>query len=48
MQKVNFDCNACSAKGTIRMPDECDDFQVEVCPVCGNALDLENDEYEEE
>lgn len=47
MQKISLDCNACGAKGTIRLTDESDDLQVEVCPVCGNALDLESDEEDE-
>lgn len=45
-QKTQFNCNACGAEGTIRMPD--DDYDVEVCPCCGNTLDIDNDDdYDE-
>ena len=47
MQKVQFNCEQCDAKGTIRLPDCCDDFRVELCPCCGSALDIEDDQEDE-
>lgn len=41
--KLVFTCNACGAKGTIKLDD---DFEAEVCPVCGNSLDVEADDEE--
>lgn len=36
--KLVFTCNACGAEGTIKLDD---DHQIEVCPACGNSLDVE-------
>jgi len=47
MQKVSFECEVCSVKGTIRLPDQCDDYKIEVCPCCGSPLDLEDEEDDE-
>lgn len=42
--KLVFTCNACGARGTIKLDD---DFEAEVCPVCGNSLDVESDDEED-
>ena len=45
--KLILKCNACGAEGTIKLDD---DHQIELCPSCGNCLDVEEDEdldYEE-
>ena len=44
MQKVSFECEVCDARGTIRLPDDCDGLRIEVCPCCGSPLDLEEDD----
>jgi hypothetical protein len=47
MQKINFDCESCDAKGTIRLPSECDGYRIEVCPCCAGPLDMDED-YEDD
>jgi hypothetical protein len=42
--KLIFTCNACGATGTIKVDD---DFEITVCPCCGNCLDVENDDLDE-
>ena len=42
MQRVQFNCDECEVTGTIRLPDECDDYQVEFCPACGSPLALDD------
>ena len=44
MQKIQFKCDGCEAEGTIRLPDSCDDYRVELCPCCGDPLPVDNDE----
>ena len=41
MNKVIFTCNACGCKGTIKVDE---DHEVECCPSCGQALDLDDDD----
>ncbi len=38
--KLVFTCNSCGAEGTIKLDD---DHEIEVCPCCGNCLDVEDD-----
>ena len=45
MNKTNFGCNVCGAKGTIKLDE---DHEAEVCPACGSCLDIEHDEDEDE
>lgn len=47
MQKISFECDSCSAKGSVRLADDYDEYRVEVCPCCGSPLELE-DEYEDD
>ena len=44
MSKLVFVCNACGAKGTIKLED---DVEAECCPVCGNSLDVEAGDEED-
>ena len=46
MQKIQFHCLDCDAEGTVRLPDECDDYSIDYCPCCGSPLppDDEDDE----
>lgn len=39
--KLTFHCSACGCEGTIKVDE---DHQIEVCPSCGNSLDVEQDE----
>lgn len=41
MQKVTFECKECEATGFIKLPDECDDYEVSWCPACGAPLDTD-------
>jgi hypothetical protein len=41
MQKIQFTCSNCECHGTIRLPDDCDDFRVECCPCCGDLLPVD-------
>jgi transcription elongation factor Elf1 len=43
--KLDFTCNACGCEGTIKVDD---DHEIEVCPSCGNSLDVEQDEEDDE
>lgn len=45
--KLQFDCNACGASGTIKINGD-DDHEISVCPVCGNSLDIDHDDEEED
>ncbi len=47
MQKINFECENCGAKGTVRLSDDYDDYRVDTCPCCSGPLDTEDD-YEDE
>ncbi len=38
--KLIFRCNACGAEGTIKLDE---DHPIELCPSCGNSLDVEDD-----
>lgn len=45
MQKVQFICEECEATGTVKLPDDCDDYQIEFCPCCGCPIEnLDDDE----
>ncbi len=43
--KLVFTCNACGAEGSIKLDD---DHEIELCPSCGNCLDVEDDYDQEE
>lgn len=43
MQKLQFVCDECEATGTIRLPDDCDDYKIECCPCCGSPLPSNDD-----
>lgn len=40
--KLIFRCNSCGCEGSIKIDDEHD---IEVCPSCGNSLDVEKDDH---
>lgn len=44
MNKLVFVCNACGARGTIKLDS---DHDAEVCPACGNSLDVVSDDEED-
>lgn len=46
MQKLIFTCNACGAEGSIKLDG--DDHSIELCPSCGNSLDVPYDDEEDE
>ena len=48
MQKISFECNDCEAHGVVRLPDACDEYEVQACPCCGSPLDLSDDYYEDD
>lgn len=39
--KLIFRCNACGCEGTIKIDD---DHEIELCPSCGNSLDVETED----
>ena len=48
MQKQSFECEVCGSRGSIRLPDDCDDVRVEFCPCCGSPLPEDyDDDYDE-
>jgi Fe2+ or Zn2+ uptake regulation protein len=44
--KLVFQCNSCGAEGTIKLNN--DEHEITVCPACGNCLDIEQDEEDDE
>jgi hypothetical protein len=48
MQKVSFICDTCEAKGSVRIPDDYDDYRVEFCPCCGSPLPEEDYDEDDE
>lgn len=44
--KLIFRCNSCGATGTIKVNEP--EYEISVCPCCGNSLDIESDEDEDE
>jgi hypothetical protein len=47
MQKVRFSCEECEVTGTVRLPDDCDDYRIEFCPCCGSPMSLDSDDDDE-
>ena len=43
--RLIFRCNSCGCDGTIKVADE---YEICVCPACGNSLDVDTDDEEDD
>jgi transposase-like protein len=45
--KIKFNCDSCSAYGSITIANKDADFEISTCPACGSDISDETDDSDE-